>query len=81
MKKYKEYSESDQDAFNDVIIDALTAHNNDTEPTDNQLDKIYNTLPIDIKFIAEQWGLSDTVFKDRVYDYLTEDLKDNRPYE
>ena len=81
MKMYNEYPETDQNAFHDVILDALTAHNNDTEPTDSQLESIYIMLPADIKFLAEQWGMSDTVFRDKVYDYLTEDLKDNRPYE
>ena len=81
MKQYNDYSESDKDAFNDVVIDAYASYNNSSEPTDAQLSMIYNQLPTHIKFIAEQWGLNDTVFRDSVHEYLTDDLKDNRPYE
>ena len=81
MKTYNEYTESDHNAFHDVVLDSLTAHNNDMEPTDSQLERIYNILPTEIKFIAEHWGLSESVFKDKLYEHLTEDLNDNRPYE
>ena len=81
MKTYNDYSENDKDAFHDVVINAYSSYNDSSEPTDAQLSIIYNQLPNSIKYIAEQWGLSDIVFRDSVYEYLTDDLKDNRPYE
>jgi hypothetical protein len=49
----------------DVIYEAT-----DIEPTNEQIQAIWDELPDHIKGIAIQWGTSDTVFRDKLYEYL-----------
>lgn len=40
--------------------------------TPEELLELFNTLPAEIQGIALSWGLSDTVFRDCVFEYLRE---------
>ena len=57
----------DFDAIHDVVLDALYI-----EPTPEQIQRLWDKLPEDIKRTAIQWGSSDTVFRDNVHEWLTE---------
>ncbi len=57
----------DLDAMHDVVVNAL-----DVEPTPEQILKLWESLPEDIQGKAIQWGSSDTVFRDEVYEWLIE---------
>jgi len=56
---------SDFDAMHDVIFDVKGA-----EPTDEQIQKIWDLLPEDIQGTAIQWGCNDTVFREDLYEWL-----------
>lgn len=65
MKVTVELEEEDFNAMHDVILEAL-----DIEPTNDQIQKIWNGLPDDIQGTAIQWGTSDSVFRDNLYEWL-----------
>lgn len=67
-------SDSSQwDAFHDVLADVMTCKNiNDKTLLNPQsLVKIYNRLPENIKSIAREWGMGDTVFRDAAHVWLS----------
>lgn len=58
----------EQEDFNhmhDVILEVL-----DVEPTQKQIQEIWDKLPDDIKGTAIEWGCSDTVFRENLYVWL-----------
>lgn len=57
--------QEDYDHMHDVILEALNF-----EPTNEQCQKIWDELPEHIKGTAIEWGTSDTVFRDKLYEYL-----------
>lgn len=57
--------QEDFNAMHDVIFEAL-----DIEPTNAQIHVIWEELPEDIRGLAIQWGTSDTVFRDNLYEHL-----------
>jgi len=57
--------QEDFDAMHDVILEAL-----DVELTNAQIHVIWEELPEDIRALAIQWGTSDTVFRDNLYEHL-----------
>jgi hypothetical protein len=57
--------QEDFDAMHDVILEAL-----DIELTNAKIHVIWEELPEDIRGLAIQWGTSDTVFRDNLYEYL-----------
>jgi hypothetical protein len=62
--------ELEQDDFNhmyDVIYEVT-----DVEPTNAEMQAIWDELPDHIKGTAIEWGTSDTVFRDNLYKYLTD---------
>jgi hypothetical protein len=67
MKVTVVLEQEDLDALHDVILEAL-----DIEPTPEQILQVWNKLPEDIQGTAIQWGSSDTVFRDNVYEWLTD---------
>lgn len=64
--------EEDYNALHDVIIEAL---NMDISPSKKAMDYLWEHLPDDIKGTAIQWGCSDTVFRDNLYEWLQEEAK------
>lgn len=54
-------------SFHDCVYEATNV-SYDNE----QLKEIFLSLPDEITMTAEQWGLSDTVFRDAVYTHLKE---------
>ena len=67
MKVTVVLEQEDLDAMHDVILDALYI-----EPTNEQILEVWNKLPQDIQGTAIQWGSSDTVFRDELHQWLTE---------
>ena len=65
MKVTVELEQEDFNAMHDVILDVL-----DIKPTNDQIQKIWNGLPDDIQGTAIQWGTSDSVFRDNLYEWL-----------
>ena len=57
--------QEDYNHMHDVIYEAL-----DFEPTNEQIQAIWDELPEHIKGTAIEWGTSDTVFGDKVFTYL-----------
>lgn len=57
--------QEDFNAMHDVIFEAL-----DIKLTKAQIHVIWEELPEDIRGLAIQWGTSDTVFRDNLYEYL-----------
>jgi hypothetical protein len=57
--------QEDFNAMHDVIFEVLG-----TKPTNAQIHVIWEELPEDIRGLAIQWGTSDTVFRDNLYEYL-----------
>jgi hypothetical protein len=65
MKITVNLEKEDFDAMHDVIFEAKGY-----EPTNAQIQEIWDVLPKHIKGIALQWGCSDTVFRDEMYEWL-----------
>ncbi len=65
MKITTELEKEDFDAMHDVVLDVL-----DLSPTAEQIQKVWDLLPIHEKGVAIQWGASDTVFRDNLYVWL-----------
>ena len=59
--------QEDFDHMHDVIYDVLGY-----EPTNQQIQDIWDKLPDEIQGIAIQWGTSDTLFGDELHEWLTE---------
>jgi hypothetical protein len=57
--------QEDFNAMHDVIFEALG-----TKLTNAKIHVIWEELPEDIRGLAIQWGTSDTVFRDNLYEYL-----------
>jgi hypothetical protein len=68
MKVVIELEREDFDAMHDVIFEVK-----DYQPTDEQIQRIWDSIPEYIQGTAIQWGCSDTVFRDNLYGWL----KDN----
>lgn len=60
-------------SFHDVVHEALGK-----SYSDEKLKEIFYMLPINIQQIAFNLGLSDTVFRNEVYVYITEQIKANK---
>ena len=60
----------DFDAMHDVIYDVTGI-----EPTNEQIQGIWDILPDDIKGAALQWGCNDSVFRDNMYVWLRKNNK------
>lgn len=41
-------------------------HVKDTKPTQEQLEQLFQELPRDLQFLADEWGMNDTVFREKV---------------
>lgn len=57
----------DFDHMHDAIYDVLGY-----EPTNEQIQAIWDKLPEEIQGTAIQWGCSDSVFRDDMYEWLEE---------
>ena len=71
MKKTVILEQEDLDCLHDVVLEAL-----ELDFDNQQLIELYNKLPQDLKDEAEHWGLYDTVVRDNIYEYLTENHKE-----
>jgi hypothetical protein len=59
------FTKHDWDCFHDAVLDATGK-----DHTKEELEKLYEKLPDKLKSLAVQWGMSDTVFRDRVFAHL-----------
>ena len=70
------YDKHDLDyMFHDVVLDAIGK-----DLDKDILFKIYETLPESIRCTAEQWGLSDTVFRDEAYEWIKKNAHEIAKY-
>ena len=56
------------DSFHDCVLNATQK-----SLSNDELEKLFNTLPQETQGLAVSWGLNDTVFRDEVYEYLTQE--------
>jgi hypothetical protein len=70
MKVHIQLEQEDLDHMHDVIFEVI-----DREPTNEEIQRVWEELPDHIKGIATQWGTSDSVFRDNMYEWLSENLK------
>lgn len=67
MKVKVELEREDFNAIHDVIFSVKGY-----KPSDEDIQKIWDLLPQDLQGIAIQWGCSDSVFRDDLYEWLGE---------
>ena len=70
MKVTVELEQEDLDHMHDVIYEVI-----DREPTNEEILRVWENLPEGIRETAIQWGTSDTVFRDNMYEWLSENLR------
>jgi len=70
MKITIELEKEDYDAMYDVIFGVKGF-----QPTNDQIQEIWDSLPEHIKGTALQWGCSDSVFRDNMYEWLEKNYK------
>jgi len=61
------FDKNDWDHLHDVVFDVTWK-----KSTREELEKVFDSLPIDLKHLAYQWGMNDTVFREKAHDYLKE---------
>jgi hypothetical protein len=72
MKKEITLEQEDIDHLHDTILEALGG----TEDLSNDaVLSVWNTLPEYIQEEAAHWGLSDSVVRDNIYEWLIENVK------
>lgn len=59
------FEDNDWNHLHDVVLSATGK-----KSTREELIQIYRALPEDLKSLANQWGMNDTVFRENVYNYL-----------
>jgi len=57
-------------AFHDAVLNSSGISHSKEE-----LRELFLTLPMNIQMTAFEWGLGDTVFRDEVYEHITEEIK------
>lgn len=67
MKIKVELEREDLNALHDVIFSVKGY-----KPTDEEIQKIWDSLPEYLQGEAIQWGCNDTVFRDNLYEWLEE---------
>jgi hypothetical protein len=70
MKVYIQLEQIDLDHMHDVIFEVINR-----EPSNEEIERVWNELPDHIKGIATQWGTSDSVFRDNMYEWLSKNLE------
>jgi len=61
------FDKNDWAHLHDIVYDTT-----DKKSTREELENIFNSLPHDLRHLAYQWGMNDTVFRDKAYDFLRE---------
>lgn len=75
MKNWEDFEEKEREYFHDVVYDSFWQKEKSIEKMDDNFFKyFYVELPSNIKYIASNWGMSDTVFRDEAYSYILENL-------
>ena len=65
-----ELEDEDYPSLREVVWNAT-----DYEYTDDELLRIWDNLPEDIQLDAAKWGMSDTEVREKIYEHITEVLK------
>jgi hypothetical protein len=45
-------------------------HVKGVKPTHEQLEKLFEELPSDLQFLADEWGMNDTEFREGVIEWI-----------
>ena len=64
MKRLEYFNKNDWDHLHDAVLES-TGENKNME----ELNKIFDSLPSDLKNLAYKFGMNDTVFRDNVIEY------------
>ena len=70
MKVKIELEQEDLGYIHDVILNVISR-----KPTDEEIRRVWEELPDRIKVTAIEWGTNDTVFRDNMYEWLSENLR------
>jgi hypothetical protein len=70
MKVYIKLEQEDLNHMHDVILEVIGR-----KPTNEEIQRVWEELPDHIKGIATQWGTSDSVFRDNMYEWLSKNLE------
>ena len=58
-----------KDSIHDILVDV-----NNKVPNENQVIKVIISLPNSILLIGHEWGYYDTVFRDKVYKWMKDNI-------
>lgn len=61
FKPKKPFTQNDWDHLHDCWL-----HVKAVKPTQEQLENLFQDLPEDLQFLADEWGMNDTVFREGV---------------
>ncbi len=65
FKPIEPFNENDWSHLHDCWL-----HVKGSKPTEKQLENLYSELPGDLKFLAEEWGMNDTEFREGVIEWM-----------
>lgn len=65
------FTQHDWNHMHDCILNA-TWHTTKKKSTKEELVEIFNKLPEDLKEEAYKWGMSDTLWRDRFFEWYKE---------
>jgi len=71
MKTQVTLEKEDIDHMHDVVYEVIMR-----TPSDEEIVRVWNALPERIQATAIHWGCSDTVFRDKMYEWLSENLRE-----
>jgi len=69
MRKVKPFDKNDWNHFHDCILEA-TWKTSKINASQEQMEELFKSLPDNLKHMAYQWGMSDTVFRDDCINHL-----------
>ncbi|MDF2534289.1 MAG: hypothetical protein K0R18_446 [Bacillales bacterium] len=59
-----------KNTINDCFVDIIGE-----KPSQNQIDDIIDSIPLDIMNLAIQWGPNDTEFREKVFAWMKENIE------
>jgi hypothetical protein len=71
MKKTVTLEQEDLDSLHDTVLEAL-----ELDLDNEQILDYWNKLPEHLRDEAEYWGIDDSVVRDNIYEYLTDNRKE-----
>lgn len=63
------FEKNDWDHLHDVVLNVTCK-----KSTREELEVIFESLSVELKHLAYEWGMNDTVFREKAYDFLMQEL-------